>query len=861
MNNETTIILKKILKFCAKNKFRSIILLTGNENKFIIENIHYLWIKSSSIKKSPILWCYRNQSKKSKKTLNSIENSKKKNSNKNFNINYCYYGETQKILGNSYGMCILEDFELVTPNILARIIETIEGGGIIILSIETTNSIKNLKKFSSNLKENRSSHFFPTLTNRFLKNLIFSVLECPSFVHLSEVKMVSKRNFKIIHQGNLGKIFLDPKVQEKKKLYNEIISNTNNMEPLTSLLAKTKTFDQARALLSLTEVISNKDFYSTMILTSSRGRGKSAVIGLAVAGAISYGISNIFVTSANPGNLNCFFAFLFIGFKILNYSEGKDFEIIQNSKLKYIDKVVVSVTHHQLIRFIPFTQVEDFKDQIELLVIDEAALIPSKELEKFDGPFSIFMSSTTSGYEGTGKEFNIKLIEKLKSRYFIENQNLKLSKKRLLKEIFLEEPIRYSYGDPVENWLNSFLCLEWVDPKHPITMCPDPRTCQLFLVDRNSLFSRHVIAKNFLQKIMSIFSSSHYRNSPDDLQILADAPSHRILILTSPLTMKVNFLPDILTVLHISYEGQISRVFLEKNLMNEKFIMGDLFPWVVSNHFQDSSFGELSGIRIVRISTQQDLQNMGYGTRALEILKNFCIAGKKKVSIKNVNSENCVDKIHKNNSELSALLINLEEREQPLIDYLGVSFSFSSKLLCFWLKNGFSLIILKPKKEQYWKQDVGIMIKIFTISTKKNLFLLKYFQKEFLREFLNLCKTDFRKMSTNLVFNVIQGCRTIKKKIISKKCFSNLDFKKLFLFSNNTFVSYKVIKHLIHKIAKICFWNFIEMKEIHLSELFILIAMGFQIKNFKEAKLEFNLKKHKLLEILKNILNKFFRST
>jgi len=27
--------LKKILKFCAKNQFRSIILLTGNENKFM----------------------------------------------------------------------------------------------------------------------------------------------------------------------------------------------------------------------------------------------------------------------------------------------------------------------------------------------------------------------------------------------------------------------------------------------------------------------------------------------------------------------------------------------------------------------------------------------------------------------------------------------------------------------------------------------------------------------------------------------------------------------------------------------------------------------------------------------------------
>ncbi len=80
MNNETTVILKKILKFCAKNQFRSIILLTGIENKFIVEDIHYLWVKSSSIKKSPILWCYRNRSKKPKKVHNSIENSKKKTS-------------------------------------------------------------------------------------------------------------------------------------------------------------------------------------------------------------------------------------------------------------------------------------------------------------------------------------------------------------------------------------------------------------------------------------------------------------------------------------------------------------------------------------------------------------------------------------------------------------------------------------------------------------------------------------------------------------------------------------------------------------------------------------------------------------
>ena len=109
---------------------------------------------------------------------------------------------------------------------------------------------------------------------------------------------------------------------------------------------------------------------------------------------------------------------------------------------------------------------------------------------------------------------------------------------------------------------------------------------------------------------MSIFAFSHYRNSPDDLQILADAPSHRILVLTSPLKFSANLLPDILCTLHISYEGQISRIFIEKNIIEGKFRTGDLLPWIISKHFQDSSFGELSGIRVIRISTQPDIQEI-----------------------------------------------------------------------------------------------------------------------------------------------------------------------------------------------------------------------------------------------------------
>jgi tRNA(Met) C34 N-acetyltransferase TmcA len=41
-------------------------------------------------------------------------------------------------------MCILQDFEAITPNLLARTIETVEGGGLVILLLKTMSSLRQL---------------------------------------------------------------------------------------------------------------------------------------------------------------------------------------------------------------------------------------------------------------------------------------------------------------------------------------------------------------------------------------------------------------------------------------------------------------------------------------------------------------------------------------------------------------------------------------------------------------------------------------------------------------------------------------------------------------------------------------------
>ena len=50
---------------------------------------------------------------------------------------------------------------------------------------------------------------------------------------------------------------------------------------------------------------------------------------------------------------------------------------------------------------------------------------------------------------------------------------------------------------------------------------------------------------------------------------------------------------------------------------------GDLIPWTISEQFQDDKFGQLNGIRIVRIATHPAAQGRGYGTRALQQLNEY----------------------------------------------------------------------------------------------------------------------------------------------------------------------------------------------------------------------------------------------
>ncbi len=148
-------------------------------------------LSKATVKARPsVLWCYKKDlylSSHRKKRVNQVKklvargllDPEKEDPFSLFvastSIRYCYYSETHTVLGQTFGMCVLQvwrlrralktlharglapltaatraaqDFEALTPNLLARTMETVEGGGIVVLLVSSLDSLSKLYTMS-----------------------------------------------------------------------------------------------------------------------------------------------------------------------------------------------------------------------------------------------------------------------------------------------------------------------------------------------------------------------------------------------------------------------------------------------------------------------------------------------------------------------------------------------------------------------------------------------------------------------------------------------------------------------------------------------------------------------------------------
>ncbi|KAK6205007.1 putative ATPase [Scheffersomyces amazonensis] len=895
----------------VQQKERSFFFIVGDKARNQLPNLHYLMMSADLKMNKSVLWAYKkkllgftsHRQKREAKIKKDIKRGIREANDQdpfeafisNQNIRYVYYKETEKILGNTYGMCILQDFEGLTPNLLARTIETVEGGGLVVILLKSMTSLKQLYTMTMDIHSRYRTEAHDDVVARFNERFLLSLGSCENCLvvddELNVLPISGGKHVKPLPPKDDDE--LSPKAQELKELKDSLAE----VQPAGSLVSLAKTVNQAQAILTFVDVISEKSLRSTVTLTAGRGRGKSAALGIAIAAAISHGYSNVFVTSPSPENLKTLFEFIFKGFDALGYSEHLDYDIIQSTNPSFnkaIVRVDIKRDHRQTIQYISPND-HQVLGQAELLIIDEAAAIPLPVVKKLMGPYLVFMASTINGYEGTGRSLSLKLIQQLRNQSNSttsnddtvvvsrgKNSNYEPEVRgRTLREVVLDEPIRYAPGDPVEKWLNKLLCLDVSlskNAKFATKGTPHPSQCNLFYVNRDTLFSYHPVSEAFLQKMMALYVASHYKNSPNDLQLMSDAPAHQLYVLLPPIEEGDNRIPDPLCVVQLALEGEISKESVRKSLSRGQRAGGDLIPWLMSQQFQDDEFASLSGARVVRIATNPEYSGMGYGSRALELLKDYFEGKFTDISESNVLDDHTItrvtDKELENSSlkdeiklrdakTLPPLLLKLSEKAPYYLHYLGVSYGLTPQLHKFWKRAGFVPVYLRQTANELTGEHTAVMIS--TLSGRENSWLNE-FSSDFHKRFLSLLSFEFKKFSAVQSLNIIEatGYGENSNKVAKKltrdflsEYLTPFDLKRLDSYANNL-LDYHVIVDMLPFIASAYFSKRVG-KDVNLSSVqaAILLAIGLQHKDMDQISSELNLPSNQSMAMFAKIIRKF----
>ncbi|KAI9099827.1 GNAT acetyltransferase 2-domain-containing protein [Phlyctochytrium arcticum] len=943
---------------------RSFFVIVGDRGKDQVVTLHFLLAKARVAARPNVLWCY-------KKDLGFTSHRKKRAAQikrqiargikdpdeddpfelfvSSTSIRYTYYKETDKILGNTYGMCVLQDFEALTPNLLARTVETVEGGGIVVILLKSMASLKQLYTMTMDVHARYRTESHQDTVARFNERFILSLGSCETCLlvddELNVLPLSAAKSVKPLPRLDEEK--LTPTQEELA----ELKTSLQDTQPVGSIIAAAKTIDQAKALLTFIDAIADKSLRSTVSLTAARGRGKSATLGLAISAAVSYGYSNIFITSPSPENLKTLFEFIFKGFDALGFEEHLDYDIVQSTNPAF-QKAVVRVNifreHRQTIQWIQPSD-SHVLAQAELVVIDEAAAIPLPIVKKLLGPYLVFMASTINGYEGTGRSLSMKLLNQLReqSRGYKSQQAAagvvvgrdgkerkstdagaaaeSLSSSagtRTLKELKLEEPIRYAAGDPVEAWLYRVLCLDCCEPSSSLTLnrmpagCPHPSKCDLYYVNRDTLFSFHAVSEAFLQKMMALYVASHYKNTPNDLQLLSDAPAHHLFVLLPPIdAANANTLPEPLCVIQVCMEGQIARGSALSSLAKGVRSAGDLIPWVMTQQYQDDDFASLSGARVVRIATHPDYTGMGYGARALGQLEDYYngkIASLSEdaqpmditQSVSRVTDEDLenasLDKDDirvRDASSMPPLLLKLSERPpQEHLHWLGVSFGITQPLHKFWKRAGYTPVYLRQTANELTGEHTCVMLKTLHRSQSDiqvaHSQWLDAFAYDFRRRYVELLGFNFKEFPAQMVLSIMEAAGALRQidarstspassssppALITApeiyRYFSPWDIKRLDGYTNNL-LDYHVIMDLIPTLARTYFLGQLvtapstsstdsdplPSQKLALSgvQATILAAMGLQRKTMADVEKELDIPTSQILAMFGKLIRKSY---
>ncbi len=349
---------------------------------------------------------------------------------------------------------------------------------------------------------------------------------------------------------------------------------------------------------------------SCVLLTAPRGRGKSTLLGAWVRHWLETDTVTVAVTAPNPAAIHALMG------QIHPVRKGP----IHGAGLYRAPEQILASAPPQV------------------LVVDEAAAFPVHQLLALaaHAPRTVF-ATTTTGFEGSGKGFQLRFLKGLRERGVVP------------REYRLHRPLRWMPNDPVEDWVNRLFLL----------VAEAGRAPGRFAVERldarvqwrsGAFLARH---ESELADLVGLLSDAHYRTRPSDLQRWLDDPNLAVGLLRGPGRA-------LLGVVLALVEPGLSEPEARSVWAGERRPPGRFLPCVLAAH-GDLSLATLPALRLTRIAVHPNWQRRGLGRRLLGAAETYA-------------------------------------RRQGY-GFLGASFGVTPELLHFWRQCGFDLVRIGFRRE------------------------------------------------------------------------------------------------------------------------------------------------------------------
>ncbi|MGX5202098.1 GNAT family N-acetyltransferase [Aliikangiella sp. IMCC44632] len=413
-----------------------------------------------------------------------------------------------------------------------------------------------------------------------------------------------------------------------------------------------------------------------LVITADRGRGKTAALALACKSLVQSSEKNIIITAPSKTNLISF---------------DKHFQLEKSpSQL------------NSSVQFMAIDQIIETWPKADLVIIDEAAAIPTQQLLLISKHYQRLVFATTEhGYEGNGKGFQIRFKQQLLSIYPQTNFS------------HLNAPLRWREDDVLESLVFKTMLFAT-----PLAKLSDTRIQVEDEIKYRSITSAMLLNdEHLLSQCFVLLLNAHYQTKPSDLEQLLSSSHLQIHLLE-------NKNQQVIAVALCVLEGALSPHHTTLCLQGRKPIAGELLPQSIIAHQGFGQAGNFRYLRVMRIATHPSVQNRGFGKKLLNALE------------QNVHAT-------------------------PL-NFVGASFACDAKTLNFWQSSGYQVIRLTSTKDAASGQQSVEVLKLNNNRSSEALTLFNQLTSRCLESFEHKLTSEFKSICPSIIATLFANAQKVQ---------------------------------------------------------------------------------------------------